>query len=125
MNTRALLAAAMTGALCVTAPNAATADIYPENTALYGIDRENGEFSRYSFDSGELTSLGYVRGDDDVAKTGINASAYVPGFQNIYASGPTPPTNARSCSTSTQRPARPPRSAATSAKATSPAPPPR
>ena len=51
---------------------------------LYGINSTSGELQRYAFASGTLQAVGTVADSGGSAMTGIRASAYIPGFVNIY-----------------------------------------
>ena len=51
---------------------------------VYAINRNSGELQRYSFDQQQLGSIGHVHLSSGTPLIGIDASAYVPGFQNIY-----------------------------------------
>ena len=52
--------------------------------ALYGIDREGGHLSRFDFSTGLLTDIGHVHDTAGNELDGIEASAYIPGFTNLY-----------------------------------------
>jgi hypothetical protein len=55
-------------------------------TAVFGINRSTGQLSRYDFDTQTAASIGAVHlGSVGAAMPGIDGSAYVPGFQNIFA----------------------------------------
>jgi len=51
---------------------------------LYGINSNTAELLRYDFDSQTLTNVGVVGGPASDAMAGIDASAHIPGHQNIY-----------------------------------------
>lgn len=76
--------AAATAALAVSSAFADDPFQTLHDKALYGIDRVDGGLIRYDFASGEGIVVGKVRsGGRDL--TGIEAAAYIPGFQNIFA----------------------------------------
>lgn len=52
--------------------------------AMYGINRVNAQLSRYDFAGQRLTTIGTVRDGSGAALAGVDASAYIPGFQNIF-----------------------------------------
>ena len=55
-----------------------------DGQVLYAIQRDSGELMRYHFDSQTLMSVGTISGPASAAMTGIDASAHIPGHQNIY-----------------------------------------
>lgn len=60
---------------------AAPADTY----VLYGIQSDTGQLHRYDLDSGTLSTIGNVQDGSGNTLTGIEASAYFPGFTNAFA----------------------------------------
>lgn len=67
---------------CAGTAAAETADL--SGLIMYGVNRESGQLGRYEFGTNEYKSIGAITVGDATA-TGIDASAYVPGFQNIFA----------------------------------------
>ena len=55
-----------------------------EGQILYGIKRNTADLLRYDFDSQRLTTVGTIGGTVSDSMTGIDASAHIPGHQNIY-----------------------------------------
>ena len=51
---------------------------------LYGIEHDSGDLVRYDFALETLMTIGPVQDASDVTLTGIEASAYAPGYTNIY-----------------------------------------
>ena len=62
-----------------TSPDSELADI-----AMYGVNKINGQLIRYGFSESELTKIGTVHSAAGSPLLGIEASAYIPGFQNIF-----------------------------------------
>ncbi|HEX7010853.1 MAG TPA: hypothetical protein VF184_12795 [Phycisphaeraceae bacterium] len=56
-----------------------------DSVAMYGITRSGGQLIRYEHASGELRTIGTIRTPDGLPMTGIDAAAYIPGFQNLFA----------------------------------------
>ena len=52
--------------------------------AMFGIDRVGSYLVRYDFNTGVVTEVGQVRDKSGNLLEGIEASAYIPGFTNIY-----------------------------------------
>ncbi|MFW6060576.1 MAG: hypothetical protein ACODAQ_10360 [Phycisphaeraceae bacterium] len=52
---------------------------------LYGINGGEARLVRYDFNAGELTDIGAIQTLEGATLAGIEGSAYVPGFQNIFA----------------------------------------
>ena len=52
---------------------------------LYGVSPDSAQLIRYDFISGSLDQVGPVKQSNGNALTGIQASAYFPGFSNIFA----------------------------------------
>ncbi|MEX0884844.1 MAG: hypothetical protein WD009_00255 [Phycisphaeraceae bacterium] len=78
---------AATAAAIVTAGAgmAAHAQSLAPGSAMYGINRDSGQLARYRFDDGELDNVHTVRLTGGQVLTGIDASTYIPGFQNLVA----------------------------------------
>lgn len=55
-----------------------------DGRVLYGIGRDTGNLMRYDFDSSTLSNVGPIYDADSILLNGIDASAHVPGHQNIY-----------------------------------------
>ncbi len=55
-----------------------------DGQVMYAIERDSGELMRYHFDSQTLTNVGMISGPASASMTGIDASAHIPGHQNIY-----------------------------------------
>ena len=55
-----------------------------DGMVLYGVNRERGDLIRHDFGSGATTTVGIVTAGQR-SLVGIDAAAYVPGFQNLYA----------------------------------------
>ena len=73
-------------ALCLGATCAAESiDTSYTEMALFGIDRNGGHLTRFEFMTGSLTDVGHVRDSAGNGITGIEASAYIPGFRNLFA----------------------------------------
>ena len=56
----------------------------PDGYVLYGIKPDTAQLVRYDFTSNTLSTVGTVQDSGLNALTGIEASAYFPGFSNIF-----------------------------------------
>ena len=56
----------------------------PDGQILYGINPSNANLYRYDFDATQLETIGSVTNNGAAVMTGIEASAYFPGFSNIF-----------------------------------------
>ena len=63
----------------------AAASPAPDSYLAYGISPSAGQLSRYDIDAGQLSHVGPVLNASGGTLHGIEASAYFPGFTNIYA----------------------------------------
>lgn len=72
---------AATASLMAVGVAAAEPDL--SDLVMYGINRDNGDLARYDFSQQQYQHLGPVNVGSTTA-TGIDGSAYIPGFQNIY-----------------------------------------
>lgn len=56
-----------------------------QNKALLGVGRSSGSLLRYDFASHSLTTVGTATGEGGTIFKDIQASAYVPEFQNLFS----------------------------------------
>ncbi len=70
--------------LALAASAAAQSSTY-QDMCLYGIGRGDGTLWRHDFNAQQSTAVGSVQTSAGTVLTGVDASAYVPGFQNIFA----------------------------------------
>ena len=86
-----LLTAALTGLLVPALPaagqasSAAVVNDAVRDAVMYGVRGDTAELFRYDFNAGELHRVGPIRGRLGTTYTDIGASAYVPGFRNLFA----------------------------------------
>ena len=71
--------------LILAAPIVADIDSSYQSMAIFGINRHNGVLARHDFDDGQGQIIGTVADASGSVLFGIDAAAYVPGFQNIFA----------------------------------------
>jgi hypothetical protein len=76
--------------LLVAATQGQSIDPAAYDTAMFGFNRNTGELARFDLDIHEGQSIGLVQTGNGTVLQGINASAYIPGFQNIFAFWPDP-----------------------------------
>ena len=75
---------------CAIPPDRVAAETGSQNetalsaAAMYAVSRTDGTLYRYDFSECQLKSVGVIRSSAGVALTGIEAAAYIPGFQNLY-----------------------------------------
>ncbi len=84
MTTRLPVRAALLLA-CVVTSTLASLDPVVNELYVWGINRTSGALQRYDLGDGGLVTRGNVRLADGTVLTGIDASAYIPGHQNIIA----------------------------------------
>ena len=56
-----------------------------DEMAMFGINRSNAKLTRYDFAAQQHTEIGTIRDAGNTPLLGIDASAYVPGFGNLFA----------------------------------------
>ena len=78
-------AAAAAGIVMGSAVAVAGAGSLAPGHAMYGINRDTGDLHRHRFDAGETDLVHPVRLTSGKVLTGIDASTYIPGFQNLMA----------------------------------------
>lgn len=93
---RAVLAASflVTAALLLAADAPATPAEALNQVTLLGIGRTSGNLVMYDFGASELTNVGTVTTGSGQVLTGVDAAAYIPGFQNMFVLW-TSPTDGR------------------------------
>lgn len=75
---------ALIGAAALAAAPAAFADPALDPYVMFGFNRYSGNLYRYDFADSHLSNIGTVRlGNTEVRN--VNAAAYIPGYQNIFA----------------------------------------
>ena len=84
-NTKPFLFMITAGLILASSASAQTIDPAIIEMAVFGIDKNSGTMARYDFDTGQTKSIGTLRDAGNNPMTGVNASAYIPGFQNIFA----------------------------------------
>ena len=68
----------------VSAESESYSDTSLSAVAMYAINKNDGTLFRYDFSECQLESVGVVHSNAGVPLLGIEASAYIPGFQNLY-----------------------------------------
>lgn len=80
------LATTLALAIAVTAVVAANEiDSYYQSCSMFGINRATGQLKKFNFATNELTTIGTVKDAQNHTMLGIDASAYIPGHNNIIA----------------------------------------
>ncbi len=85
-------AAAAAGIVMGSAVAVAGAGSLAPGHAMYGINRDTGDLTRYRFDDAEADKVHPVRVADGTVLTGIEGLTYIPGFQNLIAFWTNPDT---------------------------------